>query len=176
MKMPKWFLKKAVESYNNYFIGNDPFKWVSNARIFNAILFKNIYPNIDLRYYSENYQLKYDIIVHPGGDPSKIVLAYTGVDKISLKNNDLILKTSVGEVKELYPYSYQSDNVKGRKIIDCKYVVSGNKVRFQLSAYSKNTTLIIDPSLVFLLLQEALPTSMALLLLRALTAVYFREE
>jgi hypothetical protein len=141
--------EKPIPSYNNYIIGNDPSKWVSEARIYNALIYKNVYPNIDIRYYSENSNLKYDIIVHPGGDPSKIALKYTGADKLSIRNNELIIKTSVGDIKELYPYTYQSDNMKGRKEIECKYVLTGNTVRFQVSGYSKSSTLVIDPSLIF---------------------------
>lgn len=141
---------KQVQSYNNYFIGNDKSKWVSNARIFQSIEYKNIYPNIDVRYYSENSKLKYDLIIHPGGDPSQIVMKYSGADKLSIKNSELVVKTSVGDVRELYPYSYQPDNVKGRKMVDCKYVIGpDNTVHFQLANYSKNTTLVIDPSLIF---------------------------
>lgn len=142
--------QKPVASYNNYFLGDDPSKWVSGARLFNAVEYKNIYPNIDLRYYSEDSKLKYDLIVHPGADPSKIALKYTGVEKLSVKNNELIVKTSVGDVKELYPYSYQADNVKGRKEVQAKYVIGpDNTVKFQLGEYSKSSTLIIDPSLIF---------------------------
>ena len=56
---------KETAFYTNYFIGNDPSKWVTHARVFQALVYKNIYPNIDLRYYSENGRLKYDLIVHP---------------------------------------------------------------------------------------------------------------
>lgn len=140
---------KPVTSHNNYFIGNDPSKWATDVKIYNVVTYQNIYPNIDIRYYSESGALKYDLIVRPGGDPSKIILKYNGADKISTKNNDLIVKTSVEEVKELYPYSYQADNIKGRKKIDCKYLVDGNTVRFQLGEYSKNSMLIIDPTLIF---------------------------
>lgn len=141
---------KLVPSYNNYIIGRDKSRWVQHARIFQAVVYKNIYPNIDIRYYSENDKLKYDLIINPGGDPSKIVMKYTGADKLSIKNNELIIKTSVGDIRELYPYSFQPDNVKGRKQIDCKYVLGANStVKFQLGPYSKNTTLVIDPSLIF---------------------------
>jgi gliding motility-associated-like protein len=147
---PEVVPEKQVQSFNNYFIGNDRSKWVSNARIFNAVVYKNIYPNIDLRYYSESEKLKYDLIIHPGGDPSKIVMKYTGQDKLSIKNDELIIKTSVGDVKELYPYSFQPDDLKGRKKIECKYeITSNNTVRFKLGEYAKNTTLVIDPSLIF---------------------------
>lgn len=141
---------KPVQSYNNYFIGNDPSKWASNVKLYQAIEYKNIYPNIDLRYYSENSQLKYDLILHPGADPSKIVLKYTGANKLSVKNNELVIKTSAGDVRELYPYTFQPDNIKGRKEISNKYVLSSdNTVRFKIGEYSKNTVLIIDPSLIF---------------------------
>ena len=140
---------RVQKAFNNYFIGNDPARWASHVRIAGAVLYKNIYPDIDVRYYSENDQLKYDLIIHPGGDPSKIVLKYTGADKLSVRNNELIVKTSVGEVKELYPYSFQSDISKGRKEISCKYQVTGNTVQFKLGEYSKNAVLVIDPSLIF---------------------------
>ncbi len=146
---PEIVSEKPLNTYNNYFIGDDPSKWATGVKIYNAVTYKNIYPNIDIRYYSEGSRLKYDLIVRPGGDPSKIVIRYTGADKLSIKNNDLVIRTSVGEVKELYPYSYQSDNIKGRQKVDCKYVVNGNTVRFQLAEYDKKSALVIDPTLIF---------------------------
>lgn len=141
---------KVVNTYNNYIIGNDRSKWVKRAKIYQAVTYKNVYPNIDVRYYSESGTLKYDIIVHPGGDVSKVALRYEGADKLELKRNELIVKTSVGDVKELYPYTYQFDNIKGRTEIKCSYVLDrDNTVRFRLDNYDRNATLIIDPTLIF---------------------------
>ena len=56
---------KPLYSYNNYITGNDPSKWFFNCDLYQGITVKNIYPDIDLRYYSDNGSLKYDIIVHP---------------------------------------------------------------------------------------------------------------
>ena len=67
---------KILPGYNNYFIGNDPTKWGSNCRVFQGVTYKNLYPNIDVRYYTNEGQLKYDIIVHPGGDFRKIRMKY----------------------------------------------------------------------------------------------------
>jgi gliding motility-associated-like protein len=140
---------KVQPYFNNYFIGDDHSKWARKVKIFGAVLYKDIYPNIDVRYYSENARLKYDLIIRPGGDPSRIQMKYTGADKLSVRNNELVIKTSVGDVKELYPYSFQSDNIKGRKEITCKYVITGTTVKFDVGNYSKNTVLVIDPSLIF---------------------------
>src|SRR5882724_1606168 len=59
---------KAIPTYNNYFIGSDPSKWAGNCRIFQAITLKDVYPDVDVRYYTNNGFLKYDIIVKPGAD------------------------------------------------------------------------------------------------------------
>ncbi|HUP12813.1 MAG TPA: hypothetical protein VM187_11385, partial [Niastella sp.] len=77
---------KSQTTYNNYFIGNDHRKWASNCKIYGGITVKDIYPGVDVRYYSNNGQMKYDLIVSPGADVSKIVLKYSGVDKLDLKN------------------------------------------------------------------------------------------
>ena len=143
--------EKPLQSYNNYFIGNDPAAWATGVKLYQAILYKSVYPGIDVRYYSENGRLKYDFIVHPGGDPGRIELEYAGADALSVKNKELIVKTSVGEVKELYPYSYQySASSAGRKEVSVQYSLSaGNIVRFNVRNYDRSSTLIIDPALIF---------------------------
>jgi gliding motility-associated-like protein len=139
---------KPLNTYNNYFIDNDSTKWATGCRVFQAVTYKNMYPNIDVRYFSENGMLKYDIIVHPGGDASKIALQFDGVDKLDTKEENLRIQTTVGEVSELKPYTYQaSDN--GKQEIKARYVIRNNTVTFKLDNYDKNRTLIIDPTEVF---------------------------
>jgi gliding motility-associated-like protein len=139
---------KTLPGYNNYFIGDDPTKWESNCRVFQAVTMENVYPNVDVRYYTNNGVLKYDIIVKPGADIRKIALKYQGVDKMQVKNKELSLSTSVGDMRESSPYTYQA-GVAGRKEVFCKYVLKDNIVRFDVREYDPTATLIIDPSLVY---------------------------
>ncbi|HYE54975.1 MAG TPA: hypothetical protein VD996_09040, partial [Chitinophagaceae bacterium] len=139
---------KPLPMETNYFVGTDRSKWGNACQVYQAVTYKNVYPNIDVRYYTESGQLKYDIIVHPGGDVNKIALRYEGTDKLSVKNGELLIKTSVGDVKELYPYTYQF-NGKQRSKIECSYQVSGNTVKFKLKDYDKSAVLVIDPTLIF---------------------------
>jgi len=140
---------KPLPSYNNYFIGHDPSKWASHCQIFQGVTYKNIYPNIDIRYYTDKGQLKYDIIVHPGGNVDQIALRYEGADNLSTKKGQLIVGTSVGQVKELAPYSYLF-NERGRTDVPCKFSIrDGNMVRFKVGEHDPASTLIIDPTLVF---------------------------
>src|SRR4030095_277436 len=77
-----------------------------------------------------------------------IALKYEGMDKLEVKNKELVVKTSVGDLRESSPYSYQYDKT-GKKEVSCKYVVRNNVVRFDVKNYDPSTTLIIDPTMIF---------------------------
>lgn len=145
---PQTIADKPVPTVNNYFIGNDPSKWARNCRIYQGITLKNVYPNIDVRYYSGQGSVKYDLIVHPGGNPANIALKYDGADGLEVKGNELRIKTSVGELKELDPYTYQY-GTEGRVSRSTRYTVKDNVVRFDVKGYDPKTTLVIDPDLIF---------------------------
>ena len=94
---------KPIPSYNNYFTGDDPSKWAEYCRIFQGITIKNIYPNIDVRYYSDKGAMKYDIIVHPGGNVADIALKYEGADNLNNKvfRSGVIFKTMPSWLSDL---------------------------------------------------------------------------
>jgi len=139
---------KPLSTYNNYIIGNDPSKWKGNCRIYQAVTYQNIYPGIDVRYYTNEGKLKYDIIVHPGADLSRLALKYEGADGLQVKNGQLVIKTSVAETRELAPYAYQVvDGLK--KEVASRFKVAGKIVQFDINNYSKSAELIIDPTLIF---------------------------
>lgn len=139
---------KPLSNYNNYFIGNDRSKWTSNCKIYQAITYGNMYPGIDVRYYTSEGKLKYDIVVKPGADVSKLAMRYAGADGLEVKNEQLLIKTSVGTMRELEPYAYQIINGQ-KKQVACRFKVGGNTVQFVLDNYLKNATLVIDPTLIF---------------------------
>lgn len=140
---------KIQAYHNNYFTGSDQSKWAGGCKIAQAVSYQSIYPNVDIRYYSDAGRLKYDIIVHPGGDIDKIAMQYSGIDKLEVKNKELMIGTSVGLVKELYPYSYQVQRDGKKQTVNCKYVVTNNIVRFKVTDYDPKSTIVIDPTLIF---------------------------
>jgi len=139
---------KPLSSYNNYFRG-DRKHWATGCKIYQGILYRNMYDGIDVRYYSDRGFVKYDIIVHPGADPNKIVLKYDGPQKLTLRKNRVYIQTSVATVRELEPHSYQVSD-RGRTEVECEYtLLGGNRIGFRLKNYSRDATLIIDPTEVF---------------------------
>lgn len=138
-------------SYTNYFIGNDASKWASNVGLYGKVTVENIYQNIDLEVYTSNADkgVKYDLIVKPNTDPSQIQLAFDGVTPKLNSKGELVIKTSVNEIIESAPVSYQYINGK-RVAVASKYVLKGDKVTFDFpNGFNADSELIIDPSLIF---------------------------
>jgi gliding motility-associated-like protein len=139
---------KAIASYNNYFVG-DRKNWATKCKIYQGILYKDMYKGIDIHYYTDVGTLKYDIVVHPGADPNQVILQYDGQTKLSVRKNRIYIQTTAGTVQELEPHSYQVD-ASGRSEVSCKYsLLPGNRIRFSVSSYSPDATLVIDPTEVF---------------------------
>lgn len=140
--------ERPMVGYSNYFIGDDPSRWASEVQSFGGLLYQQLYPGIDLRYYSENGYLKYDLIVQPNANLNQLVMRYEGIESLKVENGELLVKTSVNTVREQYPYSYQVINGQ-RQTVKCQYQVIGNDVRYKLSGYDPGQVLVIDPTLVF---------------------------
>ena len=138
--------EKPTGEVSNYFLGPDSANWKTDVGSYGTIIVNEVYPGVDVKYYSSGDQLKYDLLLQPGADLSQILLRYDGVDKMSIRDGQLILKTSVRESKELEPYAYQI--IDGKKIeINCSYSLKDNLVSFKVRGYDKSAPLIIDPVL-----------------------------
>jgi len=137
------------QHYYNFFIGNDRSKWAGGVAAYGKVTHNNIYNGIDLAVYSQQSSLKYDFIVAAGADPGQIVLTYEGVKPVLTESGHLRIKTSVNELTEQAPYSYQLIGGQ-KKEVKSRYKLSGNTVTFEFpEGYDKSLPLVIDPVLVF---------------------------
>ncbi len=139
----------ASKEYYNYFKGNDHSKWATNVHGYGEAILHDLYDGIDMKLIENELELKYEFHVQPGIDPNLIQMEYNGHQEIKLnKKGDLIVKSDLGEILEQKPYVYQIVNGNIRDI-ECKFVLDGNKLSFELGDYNPNAILIIDPVLVF---------------------------
>src|SRR6185436_5241708 len=140
----------------NYLHGNDPAAWRTGLRRFGQVVYRELWPGIDLRLRDTTGTLKYEFHVRPGADPSLIQLAYRGADSLAVdRTGALSIGTVMGTLKDAPPFSYQ--------VIDGVQVPvwSGYDVRvdgdhgeraygFTLGAgYRRDTELVIDPGLEY---------------------------
>lgn len=138
-----------LSSYYNYFLGRDSLRWAAHANSYSAIYYPDFYDGIAMKVYALGTNLKYDYIVKPNVDPSVIQVDYSGADKIELRNGDVVMRTSLGEIIESKPYAYQFIN--GKKVtVPCEYILRKNRLSFFFpDGYDSCYELTIDPLLVF---------------------------
>lgn len=113
-----------------------------HVKTYNKITYQNIYPNIDWVLYTKDNQLKYDFIVHPGGNVQDIKLRYDGATSLSLKDGGVLAQTPFGNITEQKPYSYDAET---KQEVSSEFVLIGNTLAFGIGAHKGN--LVIDPAL-----------------------------
>ncbi len=142
------YVDEQITRYN-YFIGQDASRWQGDVPAYGKLIYKELYPGIDLHFYSQDFSMKYDFMVDAGADASAIALRYEGVDGLALRNGRLIITTSVNEVIEQAPVAWQN-TPRGRVPVACEYVLKGDELRFHFpKKYDPNYPLVIDPILLF---------------------------
>lgn len=129
--------------YENYVTKNTGEKGIS-VHTYRKLTYKNIYPNIDwVLYVGAGEVLKYDFIVHPGGNTKDIQLRYDGATELKLHDGALTAVTPYGSITEQAPYTYMAEN---NQPVASAFVLEGNTLSFRVEHQSKGT-LVIDPQL-----------------------------
>ena len=137
----------------HYFLGNDPQNWHTNLPTYQALLYQEAYPGIDLKFYGTGPQLEYDILVQPGADPSLVKFQYEGIQGLQVSpEGDLVILLSEGQqVLQKKPVVYQE--IGGERVLRegtfQLYAESPGLYSFALGPYDPAYPLAIDPVLLY---------------------------
>ncbi|MDR3680966.1 MAG: SBBP repeat-containing protein [Flavipsychrobacter sp.] len=83
---------------------------ITKVATYEKIVYENVYPNVDWIIYSNGNRLKYDFIVHPGGNPKQIRLKIKDAKSVQITpEGELLMKTALGEIKEKAPESFANN-------------------------------------------------------------------
>jgi hypothetical protein len=132
---------------SNFFYGNVPGKWCTDAPNYGEVYYENLYDSIDLRYYTNDNGLKYDFIIQPGAELEQIKLKYKGAEIISINDcGNLEIETELHNLIENKPFIYQLEFGQ-KKSIDGQFEIHGNcEYGFKiLDEYDRSRPLVIDP-------------------------------
>ncbi len=118
-----------------------------NSKTYKKITYKNVYNGIDFEYTipeNKEHGIKYNVIIHPGADPTDIKMIYSGdVEKItSNKAGDIIIKTPLDDITEHAPATFYNNN----QPVASAFSLNKNTLSFNFpNGYENSKTLIIDP-------------------------------
>ena len=161
-------------SYSNYLLGQDSEGWVSSVPSYHRLLYRDLYPGIDLLWYGNGRWIEYDFLVAPGADPKQIGML---LEEVQAEGKSWIdpsgnLRAGRGEKAWMLraPTIYQPPSgeevsrigesvssrwrppspPEGSRRIEGSYDLQENgEIRFALGQYDVTRPLIIDPVLEF---------------------------
>jgi len=135
---------------SNYFIGKDPALWRTDIPNYAKVLYREIYPGIDMVFYETSRRIEYDFVVRPGSDPNIIKLAFEGQDDLEITGDgDLLVTLNGMQVRQHRPTIYQLVDGSHRNVVG-RWVHNGrHEVGFELQSYDRTQAVWIDPVLSF---------------------------
>ncbi|HKQ78922.1 MAG TPA: SBBP repeat-containing protein [Blastocatellia bacterium] len=135
----------------SYFNG-PPENWRAGLRTYASIVYRDLWPGIDLVYNGTTDRLKYEFIVKPGADPKRIRLAYRGTNAPLSVNQlgQLEIPTPFGAIRDDKPVARQGrgKQVKAEFIVHQPSAGGSQEYGFKVGKYDKGKTLVIDPAIL----------------------------
>lgn len=115
------------------------------ASKFDSVFLDEVYRGIDVVTYFEGDQPRYDFVVAPGADASKIKFDLKGANNVRVQGDQMEFGTAVGTKRQANLFAYQMVNGRKQKVSAKFKSFGGNKVGFELGAYDSTKELVIDP-------------------------------
>ncbi|GAG10478.1 unnamed protein product, partial [marine sediment metagenome] len=136
--------RERLNEYSNYFLGDDPTRWGTRVPSYREVVYADLYQGIDLVYREEGQRIKYEYIVHPGADPSRIITRVEGHDSLQVADGNLVISTKAGEITDSGLDVFYLDGLQEK--VPCEFeLVNHDTYGFRLSHYDRSRTLVIDP-------------------------------
>ena len=135
----------------NYFVGNNPTRWHTDLPTYAGIVYRQLYPGIDLRYDGASGQIKGTYTVAPGANPSHIRWRHAGAKDVRLDapTGNLLIAHEGHNLIEKAPTAWQ--DIDGQRVlVSVRYVLADDgSASFAVGKYDPSWPLIIDPTLIY---------------------------
>ena len=138
----------------NHYQGSDPNRWRAGLPTYGAVVYQQAYPGVDLKFYGQGPQLEYDIIVHPGANPSQVRFRLEGIKSLAVTPaGDLAVTLPGGEQflqkKPLVYQEHEGQRVPRKGKFKVYPRGAAWEYGFEVAAYDRNQPLVIDPVLIY---------------------------
>jgi Beta-propeller repeat len=135
---------------SNYFIGNDPTRWRSDAPAYAKVRYRSLYKNIDLVYHGCERNLEYDYVIRPGGNAASIQFSLDEASWSELgPSGELLIRLKNSSLRLERPVAYQFVGGERRNIEVQFLMLGGLEYGFKLGDYDHSRTVVVDPVLVY---------------------------
>lgn len=118
--------------------------WVAGAPTYARVAYRDLYPGIDLVFYSDGSKIEYDFVLSPGADPTQIRLEVRG-GKPSIENGALVVRGAAGTWVQSAPVAFQQSAERRVSVFSAFNLSGSDTVTFDVGRYDTTKRLTIDP-------------------------------
>ena len=144
--IPTVYKSEQLAGYNNYYISHIP-NGVLNNTSFSRVMLNNVYPLIDMHYYSSENGRKMYFIVKEGGDASQIKIEFSGATSTNATPlGGLAINSVLGSITFSKAVVYGIDHLGNYSILSSSgaFVPEGGDVySIAIESYNENLNLVI---------------------------------
>src|SRR5262249_38581887 len=119
--------RDELPSQSHYFLGNDPRKWHTQVPHYGRVELAEVFPGINVALYGSEQELECDFVLAAGADPRVVGLEFEGVEGLRTEGGDLVIATSLGEIRQRKPVVYQVGARGARELVSAEYVLKGDR-------------------------------------------------
>jgi len=116
-----------------------------------AVVYRSLYPGIDVRLHHGAQGLEYDVLLAPGAELRPVEVEVEGASALRVEASGcLVLTTELGEVRQPRPMTWMVRSDGGRSPVACDYVLrSPTRFGFEVHGRDPEMPLVVDPPLVY---------------------------
>lgn len=123
---------------------------IEYLRSYARLRYPNVWDGIDLILRGAGAGLKYEFVVHPGADPTRIRMRYVGSNGVRIESGGVAIGTSLGEIRDAPLFVFQVGRAGlGRDTVIAAPRLIGDELTFDVDEYDPDRELIVDPTLVW---------------------------
>ncbi len=134
----------------NDFSGSDATRWTRNRAAFSEILYREMWPGIDVGYSTVSGNPKSEFRIQAGAQPSWVQWRVEGSDAVKISaDGSLVLSFGDQEIRESPPLIYQLDRTTGKRteIQGGFLLLKPDVVGIWVGDYDLRSELIFDPTI-----------------------------
>ena len=142
--------EERLQSYSNYFIGNDPSKWIQGVPHFGRIRMAGVRKGVDVVFYGNQRQIEYDLEIAPNANTSDLRLRFDGAQSLTVdRDGDLLIHTPAGDLREHAPIAWQEVAGEKRPVKVWQVARGRREVAFGIGKHNPSLPLVIDPIITY---------------------------
>jgi hypothetical protein len=129
----------------NFLLGDER-NWVFDLPVWKSIVYRDLYPGVDMVYAGDGRNLKSEFVLAPGTDPACIRIRYSGTGRPSVSaRGELLVPADGHELREQAPLLYQR-RAGVHSTVPGRFTLSADgTVGFTVNDYDRSLPLVIDP-------------------------------